>query len=32
MSVNVSSSNLLDPGFIEVVKAALRRHRVPAPP
>jgi diguanylate cyclase (GGDEF)-like protein len=30
MSVNVSSSNLLDPGFIEVVKAALRRHRVPA--
>jgi diguanylate cyclase (GGDEF)-like protein len=30
MSVNVSSSNLLDPGFIEVVKATLRRHRVPA--
>jgi EAL domain-containing protein (putative c-di-GMP-specific phosphodiesterase class I) len=30
MSVNVSSSNLLDPGFIDVVRAALRRHRVPA--
>jgi diguanylate cyclase (GGDEF)-like protein len=30
MSVNVSSSNLLDPGFIEIVKATLRRHRVPA--
>jgi EAL domain-containing protein (putative c-di-GMP-specific phosphodiesterase class I) len=30
MSVNVSSSNLLDPGFIDVVKATLRRHRVPA--
>jgi diguanylate cyclase (GGDEF)-like protein len=30
MSVNVSSSNLLDPGFIETVRAALRRHRVPA--
>jgi EAL domain-containing protein (putative c-di-GMP-specific phosphodiesterase class I) len=29
MSVNVSSSNLLDPGFIDVVRAALRRHRVP---
>jgi diguanylate cyclase (GGDEF)-like protein len=30
MSVNVSTSNLLDPGFVEVVTAALRRHRVPA--
>jgi diguanylate cyclase len=30
MSVNVSSSNLLDPGFIDVVRASLRRHRVPA--
>ncbi len=30
MSVNVSSSNLLDPGFIDVVRSALRRHRVPA--
>jgi len=30
LSVNVSSSNLLDPGFIDVVRAALRRHRVPA--
>jgi diguanylate cyclase len=30
MSVNVSSSNLLDPGFIEVLRGALRRHRVPA--
>jgi diguanylate cyclase len=30
MSVNVSSSNLLDPGFIDVVRTALRRHRVPA--
>ena len=30
MSVNVSSSNLLDPGFIDVVREALRRHRVPA--
>jgi diguanylate cyclase (GGDEF)-like protein len=30
MSVNVSSSNLLDPGFIDVVKATLLRHRVPA--
>jgi len=29
MSVNVSSSNLLDPGFIEQVQASLRRHRVP---
>jgi len=30
VSVNVSSSNLLDPGFIDLVRAALRRHRVPA--
>jgi diguanylate cyclase len=30
MSVNVSSSNLLDPGFIDVVRASLRRHKVPA--
>jgi diguanylate cyclase len=30
MSVNVSSSNLLDPGFIELLRGALRRHRVPA--
>jgi EAL domain-containing protein (putative c-di-GMP-specific phosphodiesterase class I) len=30
MSVNVSSSNLLDAGFIELVRASLRRHRVPA--
>ena len=30
MSVNVSSSNLLDPGFIDVVRTALRRHRVAA--
>jgi diguanylate cyclase (GGDEF)-like protein len=30
MSVNVSSSNLLDPGFIDLLKGALRRHRVPA--
>jgi diguanylate cyclase (GGDEF)-like protein len=30
MSVNVSSSNLLDAGFIEMVRASLRRHRVPA--
>jgi diguanylate cyclase (GGDEF)-like protein len=30
MSVNVSSSNLLDPGFIDVVRTTLRRHRVPA--
>src|SRR6202051_4805248 len=30
MSVNVSSLNLLDPGFIDVVRDALRRHRVPA--
>jgi diguanylate cyclase (GGDEF)-like protein len=29
VSVNISSSNLLDPGFIEVVRSALRRHRVP---
>jgi diguanylate cyclase (GGDEF)-like protein len=30
MSVNVSSSNLLDPGFMDLVRASLRRHRVPA--
>jgi diguanylate cyclase (GGDEF)-like protein len=30
MSVNVSSSNLLDPGFIDLVRAALHRHRLPA--
>ena len=30
VSVNVSSSNLLDPGFIDLVRAALRRYRVPA--
>ena len=30
MSVNVSSSNLLDPGFTDLVRAALRRHRLPA--
>ena len=30
MSVNVSSSNLLDPGFTDIVRAALRRHRLPA--
>ncbi len=30
VSVNISSSNLLDPGFIEVVRSSLRRHRVPA--
>jgi diguanylate cyclase (GGDEF)-like protein len=30
MSVNVSSSNLLDPGFVDVVRSALRRHHVPA--
>ncbi len=30
VSVNISSSNLLDPGFIDLVRAALRRHRVPA--
>ncbi len=29
VSVNISSSNLLDPGFIDVVRSALRRHRVP---
>ena len=28
--MNVSSSNLLDPGFIDTVRAALRRHGVPA--
>jgi diguanylate cyclase len=31
MSVNVSSSTLLDPGFIDMVRDALLRHRVPAP-
>jgi diguanylate cyclase len=30
MSVNISSSNLLDPGFIEMLRGSLRRHRVPA--
>ena len=30
VSANISSSNLLDPGFIDLVRAALRRHRVPA--
>ena len=30
ISVNVSSSNLLDPGFIDAVRASLRRHQVPA--
>ena len=30
VSVNISSSNLLDPGFIDLVRSALRRHRVPA--
>ncbi len=30
VSVNISSSNLLDPGFIEMLRGALRRHRVPA--
>ncbi len=30
VSVNISSSNLLDPGFIDLVRASLRRHRVPA--
>jgi diguanylate cyclase (GGDEF)-like protein len=30
VSVNISSSNLLDPGFIDLVRAALRRHQVPA--
>jgi diguanylate cyclase (GGDEF)-like protein len=30
VSVNISSSNLLDPGFINLVRTALRRHRVPA--
>ncbi len=30
MSVNISASNLLDPGFIDVVRDALIRHRVPA--
>jgi diguanylate cyclase len=30
VSVNISSSNLLDPGFIQLVRGALRRHQVPA--
>jgi diguanylate cyclase len=30
VSVNISSSNLLDPGFIDMVRGALRRFRVPA--
>jgi diguanylate cyclase (GGDEF)-like protein len=30
VSVNISSSNLLDPGFIELVRGALRRFQVPA--
>jgi diguanylate cyclase (GGDEF)-like protein len=30
MSVNVSSSNLIDPGFIDLVRSSLRRHQVPA--
>ncbi len=30
MSVNVSSSNLLDTGFIELVRTSLRRHSIPA--
>jgi diguanylate cyclase (GGDEF)-like protein len=30
VSVNISSSNLLDPGFLELVRGALRRFRVPA--
>jgi len=30
VSVNISSSNLLDPGFIDLVQGALRRHQVPA--
>ncbi len=30
ISVNISSSNLLDPGFLDLVRASLRRHRVPA--
>jgi diguanylate cyclase (GGDEF)-like protein len=30
VSVNISSSNLLDTGFIDLVRTALRRHRVPA--
>jgi diguanylate cyclase (GGDEF)-like protein len=30
VSVNISSSNLLDPGFIDMVRGALRRHQVPA--
>ncbi len=31
VSVNVSVSNLLDPGFIDSVSAALARHHLPAP-
>jgi diguanylate cyclase (GGDEF)-like protein len=30
MSVNVSSTNLLEDGFVDVVRAALRRHDLPA--
>ena len=30
MSVNVSSSNLLDTGFIDLVRTSLRRHGIPA--
>jgi len=30
VSVNISSSNLLDPGFLDAVRGALRRFRVPA--
>jgi diguanylate cyclase len=30
VSVNISSSNLLDPGFIDLVRGALHRHQVPA--
>jgi len=30
MSVNVSSTNLLEDGFVDVVRAALRRHDIPA--
>jgi diguanylate cyclase (GGDEF)-like protein len=30
MSVNISSTNLLDEGFVDVVRAALRRHSLPA--
>jgi diguanylate cyclase (GGDEF)-like protein len=30
VSVNISSSNLLDPGFIDLVRTSLRRYQVPA--